>query len=150
MVALASLATTAGAGALTADAAVHAQMCAVLPLVAATLATHGTAVTLEGLLLARRDFRALALTYAAIGASVGGLLALVRGGAAASAGGGIAAAAGGGGGGGLLGVWAVYVWYCAVRVVAFAAFGGLLGRGKSAQRSCTASAGRYSARPTAH
>ena len=29
---------------------------------------------------------------------------------------------------GLCGVWGVYVWYCASRVVAFASFGGLLVR----------------------
>ena len=85
----------------------------VLPLMAATLATHGTAVTLEGLLLARKAFRGLTLTYTMVAITVGASLALVRS-----------------SGAGLLGVWAVYVWYCAARVVAFAAAGGLLSRGR--------------------
>ena len=51
------------AGQLTPDAAVQHQMRQVLPWMIATLATHSTAVTLEGLLLARRAFRALAITY---------------------------------------------------------------------------------------
>ena len=89
-----------------------------LPLVAATLATHGSAVTLEGLLLARKDFRGLALTYGAVGASIAAMLALVRRSNA-----------------GLLGVWAVYVWYCLSRVVAFAGFGGLLRARKTERRA---------------
>ena len=83
----------------------------VLPLMAATLATHGTAVTLEGLLLAQKAFRALALTYTFMGVSIAAALSLVRS-----------------SGAGLVGVWAVYVWYCFGRVIAFAGFGGLLRR----------------------
>ena len=80
-----------------------------------TLATHGTAVTLEGVLLARKDFRALGLTYSLVGLSIGAMLAAVR----AS-------------GAGLLGVWGVYVWYCAVRALSFAGLGGLLRRPRDA------------------
>ena len=46
---------------LTPDVTVQRQMRRVLPLMVATLATHGTAVTLEGLLLARKAFRGLTL-----------------------------------------------------------------------------------------
>ena len=94
---------------LTPDVTVQRQMRRVLPLMVATLATHGTAVTLEGLLLARKAFRGLTLAYTGVLLSVAGNLLLVRNSAA-----------------GLLGVWAVYVWYCAGRAIAFAALGGLL------------------------
>ena len=94
---------------LTPDPAVRLHMRRVLPLMIATLSTHGTAVTLEGLLLARKDFRGLALTYVGVALSVALLLTLVQ----AS-------------GSGLMGVWGVYVWYCAARALAFAGFGGLL------------------------
>ena len=94
---------------LTPDVTVQRQMRRVLPLMVATLATHGTAVTLEGLLLARKAFRGLTLAYTGVLLSVAGGLLLVRNSAA-----------------GLLGVWAVYVWYCAGRAIAFAALGGLL------------------------
>jgi hypothetical protein len=94
---------------LTPDVTVQRQMRRVLPLMVATLATHGTAVTLEGLLLARKAFRGLTLAYTGVLLSGAGHLLLVRNSAA-----------------GLLGVWAVYVWYCAGRAIAFAALGGLL------------------------
>jgi hypothetical protein len=94
---------------LTPDVTVQRQMRRVLPLMVETLATHGTAVTLEGLLLARKAFRGLTLAYTGVLLSVAGGLLLVRNSAA-----------------GLLGVWAVYVWYCAGRAIAFAALGGLL------------------------
>jgi len=96
-------------GQLTPDVAVQREMRRVLPMMIATLSFHGTAVMLEGLLLARKAFRGLTLTYIGVAASVAVALALVVP-----------------SGYGLLGVWAVYVWYCAGRVLAFAAFGGLL------------------------
>jgi len=96
-------------------------MRAVLPYVVGTLTAHGTAVTLEGVLLARKAFGGLAITYTGIAISCGGALVLGR-----RAGGGLAA------------VWATYVWYCVGRLVAFAGFGGLLGargaRGAAASR----------------
>lgn len=100
------------AGQLSPDVTVQRQMRRVLPLMLATLATHSTAVTLEGLLLARKAFRALAVTYAGVAISVAAALAFVRSSRA-----------------GLAGVWGVYVWYCFGRVIAFAGFGGLLRRG---------------------
>ena len=112
VVLLSSLIVGVFAGQLTPDVAVQRQMRRVLPLMVATLATHGTAVTLEGLLLARKAFRGLAAVYTGVFLSVAAGLLLVRTRSL-----------------GLLGVWAVYVWYCAGRAVAFAALGGLLGRG---------------------
>ena len=109
MVCVATVLLTALSGQIAADPAVQRQMRRALPLMIATLATHGTAVTLEGVLLARKDFRALTLTYSLVGLSIGALLALVRT-----------------SGAGLLGVWGVYVWYCGVRAVIFAGLGGLL------------------------
>jgi Na+-driven multidrug efflux pump len=96
-------------GQLTPDLAVQQQMRQVMPLMLATLATHGAAVTLEGLLLARKAFRGLALTYGAMAVSIAAALSFVRT-----------------SGAGLAGVWLVYVWYCFGRVLAFAGLGGLL------------------------
>mmetsp|Transcript_8074 Transcript_8074/g.25505 ORF Transcript_8074/g.25505 Transcript_8074/m.25505 type:complete len:148 (+) Transcript_8074:498-941(+) len=106
VVGLAATLLTAGAGQISSDPAVREQMRAVLPLMAATLSTHGTAITLEGVLLAQKDFAGLAATYTAVGLSCAALLALVRR-----------------SGAGLLGVWGVYVWYCLLRVVLFAGRG---------------------------
>ena len=111
VIVMATLLLSVFSGQISSDVAVQRQMRAALPLVIGTLSTHGTAVTLEGLLLAQKDFRGLGLTYVAVALSVGALLALVRT-----------------WGAGLLGVWGVYAWYCAFRVVAFSAVGGLLGR----------------------
>ena len=58
----------------------------------------------------KQAFRGLALTYTGVFFSVAAALHLVRTRSL-----------------GLLGVWAVYAWYCAGRAVAFAALGGLLG-----------------------
>ena len=117
VVLLSSLIVGLFAAQLTPDVAVQRQMRRVLPFMVATLATHGTAVTLEGLLLARKAFRGLALTYAGVFVSVGLGLFLVRRSAA-----------------GLLGVWAMYVWYCAGRAIAFAALGGLFDGGATRTR----------------
>ena len=114
VIAMATLLLSVFAGQISSDVAVQRQMRAALPLVVGTLSTHGTAVTLEGLLLAQKNFRGLGLTYVAVALSVGALLALVRT-----------------SGAGLLGVWGVYGWYCAFRVVAFSAFGGLLDQKKA-------------------
>ena len=94
---------------ITPDPAVVRQMRKVLPIMIAALSVHGSAVSLEGLLLAQKAFRSLTITYVGVGISVAALLALVRS-----------------SGAGLAGVWGVYVWYSAVRVLAFAGFGGLI------------------------
>jgi len=99
---------TVFAPSITTDPAVLHQMRKTLPLVAATLCMHGTAVTLEGLLLARRHFRGLTWTYAGVGASIAAALAAVKG-----------------RGWGLTGVWGAYVWFNLSRVLAFSLIGGL-------------------------
>lgn len=55
---------TRGAGAFTTDAAVTQAIRGVLPMTALTLAAHASAVTLEGLLLVRRDMPFLCRAYA--------------------------------------------------------------------------------------
>ena len=110
---LSSVVILACAGHFSSDPAVVAQMVRILPLMATTLSIHGTAVTLEGYLLARRAFGALGLTYAFVAASVAFLLRLVR----ISSDGLLS---------GLGGVWLVYVWFQIVRIAGFAWGGGLL------------------------
>lgn len=106
---MASALLTMFSGQITNDPAVIRQMRATLPLMIATLSLHGTAVTLEGLLLARKNFRGLSLTYTGVALSVAVLLALVRHFHI-----------------GLVGVWGCYVWFQASRVVTFSIIGGLL------------------------
>ena len=65
-----------------------------LPLVIAALTMHGTANTLEGLLLAKKDLRSLALVYGAIGLALPLLHALIRA-----------------NGYGLAGVWWLYIGF---------------------------------------
>ena len=81
----------------------------VLPFMIATLSAHGTAIMLEGVLLARKQFAGLAATYVVVCGSIAAFLGIVRS-----------------RGLGLSGVWLCYVWYCLARAVAFAALGGLL------------------------
>ena len=109
VVCLASTIITLFSGQLTSDPAVLLQMRRVLPLLIVTLSLHVTAVTLEGLLLARKNFSGLTLTYAGVAASI----AVWR----------IALA-----GTGLMGIWGCYIWFQASRIVAFAIVGGLLRR----------------------
>ena len=108
VVAISSAMLTIFASQLTNDPAVIRQMRRALPFMAATLSFHGTAVTLEGLLLAQQNFRGLTATYSGVAVSIAAMLGYVRN-----------------SGLGLLGVWATYVWFQCSRVVAFLAFGGL-------------------------
>ena len=100
---------TAFSGQLTADPHVRLEMRKVLPFMIATLSAHGTAIMLEGVLLARKQFAGLAATYVGVCGSIAAFLGIVRS-----------------RGLGLSGVWLCYVWYCLARAVAFAALGGLL------------------------
>lgn len=95
-------------GQLTRDPAVLFQMRRVLPLLIVTLSLHGTAVTLEGLLLAKKNFTGLTLTYAGVAASIAAWRIALAG-------------------TGLMGIWGCYIWFQASRIAAFAIFGGLLG-----------------------
>ena len=80
----------------------------VLPLLIVTLSLHGTAVTLEGLLLAKKNFTGLTLTYAGVAASIAAWRVALAG-------------------TGLMGIWGCYIWFQASRIAAFAIFGGLVG-----------------------
>jgi hypothetical protein len=110
VVCLSSLLLTIFSGQISSDPAVIQQMRKILPVMIATLSIHGTAVTLEGLLLARKDFRGLTLTYVGVSVSVAAWLTVVRKSASSA---------------GLLGVWGCYTWFSASRIVAFSLLGGL-------------------------
>ena len=105
-----------GASGVSCDPAVIVQMRAVAPLMAATLCLHGTAVTLEGVLVAQKAFLSLGITYASFAATAAASFAAIRSGLWAP------------GGSGLLGIWLVYVWFQVYRVALFVALGGLLPR----------------------
>ena len=99
---------TFGASSITSDAEVVKMMKNTMPLILFTLTTHGTAVTLEGLLLAQRKFKALNFIYTAVASTIIGLFTYVRRFKV-----------------GLLGVWGVYVWFQISRVVLFTFASGL-------------------------
>jgi hypothetical protein len=113
VVALSSFVLLGFGSSFTTDPAVLQQMHQIVPLMATTLSLHGTAITLEGMMLARRAFRAMWATYAFIALSVTGMLAIVR----RSSHGLLS---------GLSGVWRVYIFFQLVRILGFAWGGGLL------------------------
>jgi len=96
-------------GQITSDPKVLAEMRKTLPWILATLSFHGSAVTLEGLLLSRKKFRPLSICYSILAISVVAFQVVTRR-----------------FGLGLAGVWGCYVWVCASRVVTFSVLGGLL------------------------
>lgn len=96
-------------GQITSDPAVLVEMRKTLPLILTTLCFHGSAVTLEGLLLSRKKFRPLSVCYSILAVSLAAFqIATRRFGL------------------GLAGVWGCYVWFCASRAVTFSALGGVL------------------------
>jgi peptidoglycan biosynthesis protein MviN/MurJ (putative lipid II flippase) len=109
VVVLASLVLTAGKWQLSSDTAVHQQIQAVLPFLITTLCFHGTAVTLEGLLLAQQNFLGLSCTYSAVAFTMAACLYSVRYFEA-----------------GLTGIWSCYIWFQASRIMAFSVLGGLV------------------------
>ena len=115
VVALSSFVLLGFGSSFTTDPAVLKQMYQIVPLMAMTLSLHGTAITLEGMMLARRAFRAMWATYAFIALAVTGMLAIVR----RSSHGLLS---------GLSGVWRVYIFFQLVRILGFAWGGGLLQR----------------------
>ena len=115
VVALSSFVLLGFGSSFTTDPAVLKQMHQIVPLMATTLSLHGTAITLEGMMLARRAFRAMWATYAFIALAVTGMLAIVR----RSSHGLLS---------GLSGVWRVYIFFQLVRILGFAWGGGLLQR----------------------
>jgi len=96
-------------GQITSDSRVVATMKQTLPWILGTLCFHGSAVTLEGLLLSCKKFRPLSICYSILAVTVGASQIATRK-----------------YGLGLAGVWGCYVWVCASRVVAFSVLGGLL------------------------
>lgn len=105
VVALLSAILTLFGGQLTNDPVVIYQMRRALLFMAGTLSLHGTAVTLEGLLLAQQNFRGLTAMSGVVAVTFAALLGYVRT-----------------SGVGLLGVWATYVWFQLSRVIAFSAW----------------------------
>jgi len=96
-------------GQITSDPLVLMEMRRILPLVVATLMVHGSAVTLEGLLVARNDFRALTICYGILATAIAAFQVATRA-----------------FNWGLMGVWSCYVWFSLSRSFVFAAIGGLL------------------------
>ena len=96
-------------GQISSDPSVLAEMRKTLPWILTALSFHGSAVTLEGLLLSRKKFRALSVCYTVLAVTVAAFQIATRS-----------------FGLGLAGVWACYVWFCASRVIAFSSLGGLL------------------------
>ncbi|KAG7355527.1 MATE efflux family protein [Nitzschia inconspicua] len=94
---------------ITQDPAVLTVMKNNLPWVATALSLHGSAVTLEGILLARKKLRGLTLFYSFLALTILGFQVVTRQ-----------------MGLGLMGVWGCYCWVCGSRVIAFSALGGLL------------------------
>lgn len=96
-------------GKITSDPAVLTKMREALPIIMAALTFHGTAVTLEGLMLSRKKLRSLTACYTVLGVAVAAYQIAIRK-----------------FGLGLAGVCGTYLWFCAARVVSFSALGGLL------------------------
>lgn len=107
-----------GAQAVTSDQAVMALMKKTLPLIIATLSLHGTAVTLEGLMLAQRKFGALNGIYTGVAATIVLLFNHVRKMKM-----------------GLMGVWCIYVWFQATRIILFSLSSGLINLPRWARES---------------
>lgn len=105
---LAAVVGGAFGGRITRDPRVLAEMRRTLPWLVTTLAFHGSAVTLEGLLLSRRRFRGLAANYGVLAAAVAACQVATRR-----------------RGLGLAGVWGCYLMFCSSRVVTFSLLGGL-------------------------
>jgi Na+-driven multidrug efflux pump len=102
---------------ITGDPAVLSEMRKTLPWIVTALSFHGSAVTLEGLLLVRKKFRVLSLCYTTLALTVAGFQLATKQFNL-----------------GLAGVWGCYIWFCASRVLTFSAIGGLLRPGRLFQR----------------
>jgi len=96
-------------GQITSDPAVLSEMRKALPIIMGALTFHGTAVTLEGLMLSRKKFRSLSACYTVLAVAVAAYQVAIRK-----------------FGLGLAYVCGTYLWFCAARVVSFSALGGLL------------------------
>ena len=94
---------------ITNDPAVLVEMKRTLPWIVATLSFHGSAVTLEGLLLSQKKFPILTVCYGILGITVAAFQIATRKFNL-----------------GLAGVWGCYLWFCSSRVITFSTLGGLL------------------------
>ncbi|KAL3922035.1 MAG: hypothetical protein SGILL_002423 [Bacillariaceae sp.] len=94
---------------ITQDPTVLSTMKKTLPWLATALSMHGTAVTLEGILLARKKLKGLTIFYSFLALSILGYQIMIRK-----------------LGLGLMGVWGCYCWVCGSRIIAFSALGGML------------------------
>jgi Na+-driven multidrug efflux pump len=94
---------------ITADPAVLLEMRKILPFLATALSLHGTAVSLEGLLLSQKKLRGLTLFYSVLAAMIVAIQVMTRK-----------------WGLGLAGVWGCYIFVSGSRVIAFSALGGLV------------------------
>ena len=109
VMALASLMIGVFGGQISGDPAVVAEMRRILPWIVATLSFHGSAVTLEGLLLSRKKFQNLTVCYSILAVIVAAFQVATRRFRL-----------------GLAGVWGCYLFFCCSRVLTFSALGGLL------------------------
>jgi putative MATE family efflux protein len=109
VVCLASIIIGRFGSSITQDPTVLSTMRRTLPWLATALSMHGSAVTLEGILLARRKLRGLTIFYSFLALTILGFQIATRQ-----------------LGLGLMGVWGCYCWVCGSRIVAFSALGGLL------------------------
>ena len=109
VVAISTLILTVGTAAFTGDPSVALEIRRTVPLIATTLTLHGTAVSLEGLLLAKKDFTTLCTAYSLVGAAFVGMQFLTRR-----------------LGLGLHGVWSAYIMFQVGRIAIFSWRGGLL------------------------
>jgi len=96
-------------GQITCDPQVLVEMRRTLPWIVATLCFHGSAVTLEGVLLSSQKFRGLTVNYSILAVIVAAFQLATRRFNL-----------------GLTGVWGCYLCFCSSRVVTFLALGGLL------------------------
>jgi hypothetical protein len=94
---------------ITQDPEVYSTMRKTLPWVVTALSLHGSAVSLEGILLARKKLKGLAVFYSFLAFTILAFQIATRQ-----------------MGLGLIGVWGCYCWVCGSRVIAFSALGGLL------------------------
>ena len=94
---------------ITNDTAVIHKMKQTLPWIITSLSLHGSAVFLEGYLVARKKLPSLAIFYSFLAATIYGFQYVTKRYNL-----------------GLYGVWGCYVWVCGIRVVVFSILGGLL------------------------
>jgi Na+-driven multidrug efflux pump len=94
---------------ITNDPIVLRKMKQTIPWVVTSLSLHGSAVFLEGYLVARKKLPSLAIFYSMLACTIYGFQFLTKRYNL-----------------GLFGVWTCYIWVCGIRVIVFSILGGLL------------------------